>query len=161
MARNDRNPYNNQNSLFKSLTKLFSGPIVNRRTQTGRQLRRRDLDKYSSRFKSTSGLQFKKSEYNPMNMTAINAISNRSRTERYHDFDQMEYTPEIASSLDIYADEMTTYSSLTPMLHIKCPNEEIKYILHSLYYDILNVSSNLFGWARTMCKYGDRRKHGN
>jgi len=155
MARNDRNPYNNQNSLFKSLTKLFSGPIVNRRTQTGRQLRRRDLDKYSSRFKSTSGLQFKKSEYNPMNMTAINAISNRSRTERYHDFDQMEYTPEIASSLDIYADEMTTYSSLTPMLHIKCPNEEIKYILHSLYYDILNVSSNLFGWARTMCKYGD------
>ena len=90
-----------------------------------------------------------------MNMTAIQAISNRSRTERYHDFDQMEYTPEIASSLDIYADEMTTHSSLTPMLHIKCPNEEIKYILNSLYYDILNVSSNLFGWARTMCKYGD------
>ena len=41
------------------------------------------------------------------------------------------------------------------MLHIKCPNEEIKTILQSLYYDILNIEHNLFGWARTMCKYGD------
>jgi hypothetical protein len=155
MAKNDRNPNNNNNSLFKALTRIFSGPIVQRRTQTGRQLRRRQLDKYSSRFKSASGLQFKKSEYNPMNVMALNMIQNRNRSERYVDFDQMEYTPEIASSLDIYADEMTTHSSLTPMLNIKCANEEIKFILNSLYYDILNVNSNLFGWARTMCKYGD------
>jgi hypothetical protein len=155
MARNDRNPNNNQNALFKALTRIFSGPIVNRRTQTGRQIRRRQLDKYASRFKSASGLQFKKSEYNPMNIMGLNMIQNRNRSERYVDFDQMEYTPEIASSLDIYADEMTTHSSLTPMLHIKCANEEIKFILQSLYYDILNIDSNLFGWARTMCKYGD------
>ncbi|MHA2403407.1 MAG: portal protein, partial [Candidatus Kariarchaeaceae archaeon] len=158
MARNNnnnKNPNNNQSPLYKALTRIFSGPIVQRRTQTGRQLRRRELDKYSSRFKSASGLQFKKSEYNPMNVMALNMIQNRNRSERYVDFDQMEYTPEIASSLDIYADEMTTHSSLTPMLNIKCANEEIKFILHSLYYDILNVNSNLFGWARTMCKYGD------
>ncbi len=155
MARNDRNPNNNESALFKSLTRLLSGPLVQRRTQSGRQLRRRHLDMYAKRFKSASGQQFKKSEYNPMNITALNAISNRNRGERYVDFDQMEYTPEIASSLDIYADEMTTHSSLTPMLHIKCPNDEIKYILHSLYYNIMNVEHNLFGWARTMCKYGD------
>jgi len=153
--KNERNPNNSANPLYKALTKIFSGPIVQRRTQTGRQLRRRELDKYSARFKSASGLQFKKSEYNPMNTMALNMIQNRNRSERYVDFDQMEYTPEIASTLDIYADEMTTHSSLTPMLNIKCSNEEIKFILHSLYYDILNVNSNLFGWARTMCKYGD------
>jgi len=155
MARNDRNPYNEQNNLFKALTRLFSGPIVNRRTQTGRQIRRRELDRFASQFKSASGLQFKKSEYNPMNNVALNMIANRNRGERYIDFDQMEYMPEIASSIDIYADEMTTHSSLSPMLNVKCPNEEIKFILHSLYYNILNVNSNLFGWARTMCKYGD------
>ena len=155
MARNDRNPNNNENQLFKSLTRLFSGPIVQRRTQSGRQLRRRHLDIYAKKFKSASGQQFKKTEYNPMNITTLNMISNRNRAERYVDFDQMEYTPEIASSLDIYADEMTTHSSLTPMLHIKCPNDEIKYILHSLYYNIMNIEHNLFGWARTMCKYGD------
>jgi hypothetical protein len=30
----------------------------------------------------------------------------------------MEYMPELASALDIYADEMTTFSSLSPMLNI-------------------------------------------
>ncbi len=58
---------------------------------------------------------------------------NQRRAERYVDFDQMEYMPEIASSLDIYADEMTTYSDLRPMLNIKCPNEEIKAVLANLY----------------------------
>ncbi len=155
MAKNDRNPNNNENDLFKSLTKLFSGPIVRRRTQSGRQLRRTHLDMYASRFRSASGQQFKKTEYNPMNITTLNMISNRNRSERYVDFDQMEYMPEIASSLDIYADEMTTHSTLTPMMHIKCANEEIKFILDSLYKDVLNINHNLFGWARTMCKYGD------
>ena len=45
---------------------------------------------------------------------------------------------------------MTTHSALTPMLHIKCTNDEIKYILHNLYYNVMNVEHNLFGWARTM-----------
>lgn len=150
-----KNPYNEANGLFRALTKLFSGPIVNRRTQTGRQIRRRHLDIYSSRFKSASGKQFKKTEYNPMNVMAVNMISNRNRAERYVDFDQMEYEPIIASALDIYADEMTTYSGLNPMLHIKCPNDEIKSILESLYFNVLNINHNLFGWSRTMCKYGD------
>lgn len=159
MARKKRNlgknPYNEENTLFKSLTRLFSGPITKRRTQTGRQLRRRHLDNYASRFKSASGKQFKKVEYNPMTVLAANMISNRNRSERYVDFDQMEYTPEIASSLDIYADEMTTHSSIQSMLRINCPNEEIKSILHNLYHNVLNIEHNLFGWCRTMCKYGD------
>jgi len=155
MAKNNKNPYNNESDLFRSLTRLFSGPILNRRTQTGRQLRRRHLDVYSKWFKSASGRQFKKAEYNPMNITSANMISNRNRSERYVDFDQMEYMPEIASSLDIYADEMTTHSDLQPMLKIKCPNEEIKSILQALYHNVLNVEYNLFGWSRTMCKYGD------
>jgi hypothetical protein len=149
------NPYDEHSSLFKSLTRLFSGPIVQRRTQTGRQLRRRHLDMYASKFKSASGRQFKKSQYNPMNLTMLNMISNRNRAERYVDFDEMEYTPEIASSLDIYADEMTTHSSIQEMLKIKCANEEIKSILQNLYHNILNIEHNLFGWSRTMCKYGD------
>jgi len=150
-----RNPYNQDNGLFKSLTKLFSGPLTQRRTQQGRQLRRRHLDTYASRFTSASGKQFKKQEYNPMNIMTVNMISNRNRAERYVDFDQMEYTPECASSLDIYADEMTTHSSLQPMLRIKCPNDEIKTILQNLYHNVLNIEHNLFGWSRTMCKYGD------
>jgi hypothetical protein len=149
------NPKNQQSDLFKSLTRLFSGPIINYRSQSGRRIRRQHLDKFSSRFKSASGQQFKKSLYNPLDQISTNAIQNQQRAERYIDFDQMEYMPEIASSLDIYADEMTTYSDLRPMLNIKCANEEIKAVLGILYENILNVQYNLFGWSRTMCKYGD------
>jgi len=150
-----KNPANQESELFKRLTRLFSGPIVNYRSQSGRRIRRQHLDKYSSRFKSASGQQFKKTLYNPLDQIATNAIANQRRSERYVDFDQMEYMPEIASSMDIYADEMTTYSELKPMLNIKCSNEEIRAVLSILYSSILNIEYNLFGWARTMCKYGD------
>ena len=150
-----RNPTNPQSELFKALTRMFSGPIINYRSQSGRKIRRQHLDKYSSRFKSASGQQFKKSLYNPLDVIATDAIANQRRTERYVDFDQMEYTAEIASALDIYADEMTTYSELRPMLNIKCPNEEIKAVLSILFEQVLNIQHNLFGWSRTMCKYGD------
>ena len=152
---NKKNPRNPTSDLYKRLTKLFSGPLVSRRTQTGRRIRKQQLDKYGHMFKSASGQEFKRAHYNPFESMNSNYMANQNRTERYVDSDQMEYMPEIASALDIYADEMTTSSPLAPMLHIKCPNEEIKAILDSVYNDILNVRFNLFGWARTMCKYGD------
>jgi len=153
--RHGRNPNNPASDLFKSLTKIFSGPIVNRRTQSGRRLRRNQLDKYSSRFKSASGQQFKRANNLPFSHIQPQMMNQHNRTERYVDFDQMEYTPEIASALDIYADEMTAHSALQPMLTIKCHNEEIKAVLGSLYSEVLNIEHNLFGWARSMCKYGD------
>ena len=155
MAKNSNNPRNASSELFRTLTKIFSGPIVSRRSQSGRKLRRSQMDKYASRFKSVSGQEFKTTRYSEINTTQLKMLAQHNRSERYVDFDQMEYTPEIASALDIYADEMTTHSSLSPMLNIACPNEEIKSVLESLYHEIMNVEHNLFGWCRTMCKYGD------
>ena len=147
---NNRNP---DSTLYRRLTRLFSGPIVNRRTQYYRQEKRSQLDKY--KFKSASGQNFKKAAYNPFDGIQSHAMQNQNRGERYSDFDQMEYTPELASALDIYADEMTTHTSFENMLTVKCSNEEIKGVLETLYNKVLNVEFNLFGWCRTMCKYGD------
>jgi len=149
----NKNIKNPESPLFKSLTRLFSGPIVNFRQQAQLRFRRRDLNKFN--FQSATGKQFQKSSYNPFDSIQANIMANQTRAERYSDFDQMEYTPEIASTLDIYADEMTTHSGMSKMLHIKSSNQEIRGILESLYYDILNVEFNLFGWCRTMCKFGD------
>ena len=153
--KNKNNTRNPQSLLFRRLTRLLSGPLTQYRTQNNHRLRRLDLDKYADRFTSASGKDFKKTAYNPYDNLQSAYMASQQRTERYVDFDQMEYTPEIASALDIYADEMTTYSSLTPMLKVKCENEEIKAILESLYTDVLNIEHNLFSWCRTMCKYGD------
>ena len=126
--RRNNNPRNQESELFKRLTRLFSGPIVNYRTQNIRRYRRRHLDKY--KFKSASGKTFKKTDNNPFAALEADLMANQNRQHRYADFDQMEYTPEIASAMDIYADEMTTSSDLKAMLNVVCPNEEIKVILY-------------------------------
>ena len=152
---NKQNVRNPESFLFKALTRLFSGPLVQRNRQNPRQLKRWQLDKY--KFQSAAGLNFKKSSYgmSAFDNVYANGLSNIARAERYVDFDQMEYTPEIASALDIYADEMTTSSPLRQLLTINCPNEELKSILDQLFYNVLNIEHNLYGWCRTMCKYGD------
>jgi hypothetical protein len=123
------------------------------KTQSTLRYRRRDLDKL--KFSSASGQTFKKKSYNPFEAIQSNIMMNQSRAERYSDFDQMEYMPEIASALDIYADEMTTSNQFRNVLHIDSPNNEIKELLHALYYDVLNIEQNLYGWCRTMVKFGD------
>ena len=152
MAKN-KNPRNQESELFKRLTRLFSGPITNNKSQRPRKEKRRELDKYN--FTSASGKQFKKTTYDPFENMTANIMSNQNRIERYADFDQMEYEPIIASALDVYADEMTTSTGLSPLMDIKCPNEEIKSVLENLYENILNIEFNLFGWCRSMCKFGD------
>ena len=153
MADNKRNPHNPEYPLFKALTRLLSGPIVDRRKQNPRQLKRWQLNKY--KFASPGGLHFKKESYNPFDNMRSSAYQNLNRSERYIDFDQMEYMPEIASALDIYADEMTVSSPLQKLLTVNCPNEELKEVLNTLFYNVLNIEFNIFGWCRSMCKFGD------
>ena len=147
------NPRNPENPLYKALTRLFSGPIVNYRHEQVRKYRRKELDKFN--WTSASGKEFKKADYEKNYSFYGDFMLNQNRSERYLDFEQMEFMPELNSALDIYADEMTTSTEVRKMLTIDCPNQEIKTALNILYYDILNVDLNLYGWARTLCKYGD------
>ena len=151
--RSSENPRNPDNPLYKALTQLFSGPIVNYRHEQARKYRRKELDKFN--WTSASGKEFKKSDYEKNYSFYGDFMLNQNRNDRYIDFDQMEYMPELNSALDIYADEMTTSTEVRQMLTIDCPNQEIKTALQILYYDVLNVELNLYGWARTLCKYGD------
>lgn len=152
---NSNNPRNPFSTLYRALTRLMSGPIDTWRTQSPRQLKRWQLEKYKSRFRSAQGQLFKQSAYNPFEHLYLRSIAYQNRAERYIDFDQMEFVPEVSTALDIYADEMTVSSPLTPMIHIKSSNQEVKEIIENLLYDTLNIEHNLFGWCRTMCKYGD------
>lgn len=148
------NPRNNRSTLFKRLTRLFSGPLVDYDSPSVITGRSRDLQKYT--FTSNTGREFKKKEYyNPFGDLSNKVLFQRNKQVRYTDFDQMEYMPEIASALDVYADEITTSNNLSPIIHVDCHNREIKDILHTLLYSVLNIESNLFGWSRSTCKFGD------
>jgi hypothetical protein len=61
----------------------------------------------------------------------------------------------ISSALDIYADESTMKSEYGDVLEIKTDNDQIREILHNLFYDVVNIEFNLWPWVRNMCKYGD------
>ena len=64
-------------------------------------------------------------------------------------------TPEIASALDIYADESLTLFEDGSMLKITTENTRIQNILEDLFYQTLDIKKNLWTWTRETSKYGD------
>ena len=77
------------------------------------------------------------------------------RRELFRDYDAMDSDPIISSALDIYADESTTKNEYGDVLQIKSTNENVRELLHNLFYDIMNIEFNLWPWVRNLVKYGD------
>jgi hypothetical protein len=67
----------------------------------------------------------------------------------------MEYTPEIASALDIYSEESVAGDENGRSLHIYSENVRIREVLNELFYETLNIEFNMTSWVRNLCKYGD------
>ena len=132
-------------NLFSQLTQLFrSGPVVKRRVRD-----------FRPSAKNTSAFELFRKTQSHVYSSAMSAYGSYDRMARYSDFQEMEYTPEIASALDIYAEESVAPDELGNVLHIYSENQQINRILHELFYDTLNVNFNLTAWVRNMCKYGD------
>ena len=131
-------------SLFNRLTQLFrAGPIVKRRVKnfSGKQ--------------TSSALEVFSRGYNDVYNSTISAYGQYDRMSRYSDFSEMESTPEIASALDIYAEETISSDEKGQVLHVYSENRKIQELLETLFYDTLNVEFNLVMWIRNLCKYGD------
>jgi hypothetical protein len=77
------------------------------------------------------------------------------RLPAFMDYEGMEYYPMIAAALDLYAEEATTTGENGKMLNIYSKSDRIKKILEDLFYDVLNINTNLISWTRTVIKYGD------
>lgn len=131
-------------NLFTRLTRLFrSGPVVKRK------LIKPD-DKYTS-----SAFEIFRKNQSRVYSNAMSAYGTYDRMARYSDFSEMEYTPEIGSALDIYAEESAAADENGNVLHIHSDNTKIKQLLDELFYDTLNIDFNLTSWVRNLCKYGD------
>ena len=77
------------------------------------------------------------------------------RLQLYSDYEAMDHDPIIAAALDIMSDETTSRNEFGQVLNINSADENIRKVLHNLFYDVLNVEFNLSTWIRNMCKYGD------
>jgi Bacteriophage T4-like portal protein (Gp20) len=55
----------------------------------------------------------------------------------------------------LYTHNCTSNSESGELLIIHSEDNEIKKILHNLFYDIMNIEFNMWHWFRQMAKYGD------
>ena len=78
-----------------------------------------------------------------------------TRLASYYDYESMEYTPEISTALDIYAEESTTTNEDGFILQIYSESSRIKGVLADLFNNRLDINTNLPMWTRNTCKYGD------
>jgi hypothetical protein len=147
MARNE--------SFFQRLTRLFrSGPAIQRRVKG------HDVNSYYDTkliqgnygYRAPAPFGFGR-ENSPFSVLGSYGILDRMA--RYAEFAEMEYTPEIASAMDIYADETVGGDDRGRSFHIYSDNVNIKVALEELFYDTLNVEFNLRAWTRNLVKYGD------
>jgi hypothetical protein len=78
-----------------------------------------------------------------------------TRLAAFYDYESMEFTPEISTALDIYAEESTTPNEDGHILQIYSESKRIKGILADLFNNTLDINTNLQMWIRNTCKYGD------
>jgi hypothetical protein len=146
-------------SLFGRLQRLFSTQVVIRRIGKGKT-RAIDTQRLQSQgnIKGTSYYdRFGRLHSTRQNWETYNNQYNYSsnRLELYTDYEAMDKDSIIASVLDIYSDECTLKNDIGDVLRINSDDENIKKILHNLFYDVLNIEFNLWAWIRGMNKYGD------
>jgi len=146
-------------SLFSRLQRLFSSDVIIRNVG-GKRLKVMDtgrIQKYGNlatnslydRFTRLHRPVGSSLQYNP----TLNYQS--MRLQLYSDYEAMDHDPIIAAALDIISDETTSRNEYGQVLNINSHDENIRKVLHNLFYDVLNVEFNLSTWVRNMCKYGD------
>jgi hypothetical protein len=147
-------------SLFDRLKTLFATNVVVRNVG-GKKLRVVDTARYQAdgnphtskvidrygRLHGSRGTPI--SVYNQYNSFSATKI------DLYTDYEAMDTDAIISSALDIYSDESTLKNDVGDVLTIRSDNEDVRKILHNLFYDVLNIEYNLWPWIRNLCKYGD------
>ena len=142
-------------SLFSRLQRLFSTNVIVRNVG-GKRLKVSDTSRTQSIAKNNLIDRYQKIfTGSGLSGYSDSLLTKSMRLNLFKDYESMDTDAIISSALDIYADESTMKSEYGDVLQIKTDNDQIKQILHNLFYDIVNIEFNLWPLIRNMCKYGD------
>lgn len=82
----------------------------------------------------------------------------QSREQVYQLIDSMCTDPTIAAVLEAYAEDATEYNDQGKIVWAESTDSDVaKYVTFLL--DTLNVDKSIYGWAYSLCKYGDLYIH--
>lgn len=147
----------NQQTFFGKLKKLFSSQAIVTIDSDGR---RKVID--TDERQMSTNLVNLKDRYTKLQRSFYeqqgghhSMAYHQVRRDLFRDFDAMDNDPILSSALDIFADESSTFNEFGEILQIRSSNENVKDILHNLFYDVLNIEFNLWPWIRNLVKYGD------
>lgn len=75
---------------------------------------------------------------------------------RYVDYEEMDDYPELASAIDIYADDATQVESLqNKVVWVDSPDKTVQSILEEMLWKRLRVDEEVWEMTRTLVKYGN------
>jgi len=75
---------------------------------------------------------------------------------RYVDYEEMDDYPELASAIDIYADDATQTEALqNNVMWVDSPDKTVQTILDDLFHRRLRIDEEIWEIARTLVKYGN------
>lgn len=148
-------------SFQERLSRLFSRKVIIKRV-AGNRLKTFDVSNtqsYGSRSMKYDRYTWS-SNKNTLSISGwgsgyTNAEIEAARKNLYQDYEKMDSDAIISSALDIYADESTTRDANNQLLTIRSDDPKIKKILYNLFYDVLNIETNIWHWVRSACKFGD------
>ena len=144
-------------TLFGRLRRLFATNVIVRNVG-GKKLKIADTDQVQKQVKSHLVDRYTKLHNNldlvGTGYSTVHQIM-AARLALFKDYESMDSDPIISSALDIYSDESTMKGEYGDVVKIHSDNNNIKDILHNLFYDIMNIEFNLWPWVRNMVKYGD------
>lgn len=116
---------------------------------------------YLNKFKQTSrevSTQAKKSDNGDWQgyswiQNAVDTVDDRA--VRYQEYREMTKVPELNQGLNIYADNGTQLNVENKVIDIQSENNNIIEILTDLFFNRLDINSNIWHIMRNMCKLGD------
>lgn len=144
---------NNESNFFQKLTRIFrSGPAIRRK------IRGLDVNKPVTSSTKLGGIGFNggngfKATSSPFSVLGSYGILDREN--RFIEFAEMEYQPEISTALDLFADESCSGDEDGNCFHIISDNPDIQRALEELFYEVANINFELRRWVRNLVKFGD------
>jgi hypothetical protein len=142
-----------EKSFYQRLTRLFrSGPAIRRkiRGQDYKNFYDNQVVQNNLGYYGAAGFKREASPFSVMGAYGI-----LDRMSRYAEFAEMEGTADIATALNVYADESCASDENGKTFHIYSEVPQVQRALEELFYDVMNIEFNARRMIRNLVKNGD------
>lgn len=157
---------NSITTVFNTLNKIFQAQQPTQAAKNYGKLPAEDkknvIKANSKEELKTDVMQHQQSRYFSNQFLKVNNINREKqyqnegyRLAEFYDYQQMEYYPILHQALNVLAEEATVKGENGKILNVYSKDKRIKNEIEKLFEETLKVNTNLYAWAREMCKMGD------